>query len=58
MFDFIFDPETNGIVLQEAERPLRREVRPVYAEEMDLLGFGRVFDYPRDTGLLRYVPRL
>ena len=29
MYDFDFDPETNGIVLQESEKPLRREIRPV-----------------------------
>ena len=53
MHNYTFDAETNGILLQEQEiNPVAcKEPRPVYSEEMDLLGFGRVFDYPRDTGL-------
>ena len=53
MHNYTFDAETNGILLldQEINPVACKEPRPVYAEEMDLLGFGRVFDYPRDTGL-------
>lgn len=53
MHNYIFDAATNGLLLQAEEiNPVAcKEPRPVYAEEMDLLGFGRVFDYPRDTGL-------
>ena len=53
MHNYIFDAATNGLLLQADEiNPVAcKEPRPVYAEEMDLLGFGRVFDYPRDTGL-------
>lgn len=48
MFDFIFDPETNGIVLQESEKPLRREVRPVYCHELDMLGLKDRWHYASD----------
>ena len=51
MHNYIFDAATNGLILQAEEiNPVAcKEPRPVYAEEMDLLGFGRVFDYARDT---------
>lgn len=48
MFNFIFDPETNGIVLREAEKPLRREIRPVYCHELDMLGLKDRWRYPSD----------
>lgn len=48
MFDFIFDPETNGILLQESEKPVRREVRPVYCHEVDMLGLKDRWRYPSD----------
>ena len=48
MYNFIFDPDTNGIVLQEAEKPLRREVRPVYCHELDMLGLKDRWRYPSD----------
>ena len=48
MFDFIFDPDTNGIVLQESEKPLRREIRPVYCHELDMLGLKDRWRYPSD----------
>ena len=48
MYNFIFDPETNGIVLQEAEKPLRREIRPVYCHELDMLGLKDRWRYPSD----------
>ena len=48
MFDFIFDTETNGIVLQEAEKPLRREIRPVYCHELDMLGLKDRWRYASD----------
>ena len=47
MYIFDFDPETNGIEFSwrdtGGEIP-RREARPVYAEEMDSLGFGRMYE--------------
>lgn len=48
MFDFIFDPATNGIVLQESEKPLRREIRPVYYHELDMLGLKDRWRYSSD----------
>lgn len=48
MFDFEFDPETNGILLKESQDPKRREVRPVYCHELDLLGLSDRFRYSSD----------
>lgn len=48
MYDFDFDPETNGIELSwrdmGSEIP-RREARPVYAEELNTLGMDRRWRY-------------
>ena len=48
MYDFDFDPETNGIELSwrdtGGEIP-RREARPVYAEELNTLGMDRRWRY-------------
>ena len=53
MHNYIFAAATNGLLLQTEEiNPVAcKQPRPVYAEEMDLLGFGRVIDYPRYTVL-------
>ena len=48
MFNFIFDAETNGILLQESEKPVRREIRPVYCHELDMLGLKDRWRYPSD----------
>lgn len=48
MHNYVFDPETNGIVLEEAEKPLRREVRPVYCHELDMLGLKDRWHYASD----------
>ena len=41
MYDFDFDPETNGLELSWRDtggKISRREARPVYAEELTALG--------------------
>jgi len=48
MYDIVWEPETGGILLQEAgSSGLKSEVRPVFHEELDLLGFGEKWRYPR-----------
>lgn len=46
MHNYVFDPETNGILLLDSEvNPVAcKEPRPVYAEEMNLLGFDSMKD--------------
>lgn len=48
MYNFIFDAETNGILLQESEKPVRREIRPVYYHELDMLGLKNRWRYSSD----------
>ena len=45
MYSYDFDEETGGILLKDTEAPMSREPRPVYAEEMNILGFDRRHDY-------------
>ena len=49
MYEVIWDPETGGILLttDKSELRLRAEVRPVFFEELDLLGFDKKWSYPR-----------
>ena len=46
MHNYIFDAATNGLLLQAEEiNPVAcKESRPVYAGEMELLGFGRMYE--------------
>ena len=50
MHNYSFDAETNGILLQEQEiNPVAcKEPRPVYAEELNLLGFDALYKYPAE----------
>ena len=46
MHNYIFDAATTGLLLQVEEiNPVAcKEPRPVYAGEMELLGFGRMYE--------------
>ena len=45
MYKYEFDCETGGILLTDTEAPMSKEPRPVYAEEMNILGFDRRWHY-------------
>ncbi|WP_027356609.1 phosphoadenosine phosphosulfate reductase domain-containing protein [Desulfofundulus thermocisternus] len=46
MYDILWDRETGGILLTESKSEvIRGEVRPVFFEELDLLGFNRHWSY-------------
>ena len=45
MYAYNFDEETGGILLTDTEAPMSKEPRPVYAEEMNILGFDRRWHY-------------
>lgn len=48
MYDIYWDEETGGILLTDSnENGIKREIRPVFYEELDLLGFDEYWDYPR-----------
>lgn len=48
MYNIRWDPETNGVLLTSEQGDVQSSVRPVFFEELDLLGFdSRGFRYPR-----------
>lgn len=48
MYQYIWDEETNGLLLTDEIAKFSKEPRPVYYKELDLLGFGRYWNYPKD----------
>lgn len=49
MYSYTFDSETGGIVLNSTPTNFSKEPRPVYAEEMDILGFDRYWNYEKQN---------
>lgn len=45
MFAYKFDEETGGLLLTDTEAQMSKEPRPVYATEMNILGFDRRWHY-------------
>lgn len=45
MYSYSFDNETGGVLLNSSPTIFSKEPRPVYAYEMDLLGFRNYWDY-------------
>ena len=51
MYSYTYDPITGGIVLNSTPTNFSKEPRPVYAPELDLLGFNQYWEYDKQTGL-------
>jgi phosphoadenosine phosphosulfate reductase len=49
MYSYTHDPETGGLLLNTSPCQMSREPRPVYAAELDLLGFGKYWNYERQN---------
>ncbi len=49
MYSYTFDSQTGGILLNSTPTNFSKEPRPVYAPEMDLLGFCKYWDYDKQT---------
>ena len=47
MYSYTFDPLTGGIILNSTPTLFSKEPRPVYAEELDILGFDQYWEYDR-----------
>ena len=45
MYSYTFDAETGGIILNSTPTNFSKEPRPVYARELDILGFNRYWSY-------------
>lgn len=49
MYSYTFDSETGGIILNSTPTNFSKEPRPVYAAEMDILGFDKHWDYDKQN---------
>ncbi len=45
MYSYSFDAQTGGIILNSTPTNFSKEPRPVYAKEMDILGFKKIWEY-------------
>lgn len=48
MYQYIWDTETGGLILTTEISKFSKEPRPVYYKELDILGFDRYWNYPKD----------
>lgn len=48
MYQYIWDTETGGLLLTSELSKFSKEPRPVYYKELDILGFDRYWNYPKD----------
>lgn len=48
MYQYIWDTETGGLLLTTEIAKFSKEPRPVYYQELDILGFDRYWNYPKD----------
>lgn len=51
MYSYDYDYESGGIVLNSSPLEFSKEPRPVYSEELNLLGFDKYWDYPNDNNV-------
>jgi phosphoadenosine phosphosulfate reductase len=49
MYSYTFDAETGGIILNSTPTNFSKEPRPVYAAEMDILGFADYWEYDKQN---------
>ena len=47
MYAYTHDPETGGLLLTDVLSSNSKEPRPVYSRELDILGFGEIWNYER-----------
>lgn len=48
MYQYIWDTETGGLLLTNEQSKFSKEPRPVYYKELDILGFDKYWEYPKD----------
>lgn len=48
MYQYVWDVETNGLLLTPEQSKFSKEPRPVYYKELDILGFDQYWSYPKD----------
>lgn len=48
MYSYEWDPETGGLLLNSSPLQMSKEPRPVYYQELDILGFDKYWKYDKD----------
>jgi len=48
MYQYVWDAETGGLLLTSDSSKFSKEPRPVYYRELDILGFDKFWNYPKD----------
>ena len=48
MYSYTWDPSTGGLLLNSSPLAFSKEPRPVYYKELDILGFGRYWNYEKN----------
>ena len=48
MYEYHWDEETGGLLLTTNQAKFSKEPRPVYYQELDILGFDEFWNYPKD----------
>lgn len=51
MYSYTFDEETGGLLLNSTPTVFSKEPRPVYAAELDLLGFDKYWNYDKQNDI-------
>lgn len=51
MYSYTYDEKTGGILLNSTPTVFSKEPRPVYAEELDLLGFNQYWKYEKQNDI-------
>lgn len=51
MYSYTYDEETGGILLNSTPTIFSKEPRPVYAPELDLLGFDKYWKYDNQSDI-------
>lgn len=51
MYQYIWDIETGGLLLTTEQSKFSKEPRPVYYQELDILGFDEYWKYPKDDSV-------
>lgn len=51
MYSYTYNPKTGGILLNSSPTVFSKEPRPVYAAELDVLGFDKYWKYDKQTDI-------
>ena len=51
MYSYTYDEETGGILLNSTPTVFSKEPRPVYAPELDMLGFDKYWKYDKQSDI-------